>query len=77
MRPVVRAAIAALDHFGTLDAEHAAALIALWSRYDELTDEDMQEIAAAFTEACIVCGKDRHDGSEDHAPIRTDTLGSG
>ncbi|MBM0259366.1 hypothetical protein [Micromonospora sp. 4G55] len=24
---------------------------------------------------CIVCGKDQHDGSEDHDLIRTDTLG--
>jgi hypothetical protein len=25
---------------------------------------------------CIVCGKDEHDGTEDHGLIRTDTLGN-
>jgi hypothetical protein len=25
---------------------------------------------------CVVCGKDEHDGSEDHPLIRDDTLGN-
>ncbi|WP_328651313.1 hypothetical protein OG598_24930 [Micromonospora sp. NBC_00330] len=27
------------------------------------------------TPPCIACGKDKHDGTEDHGLIRTDTLG--
>lgn len=51
MRPIVRTAIAALDHFGVADRDQAVALIAMWSRYSELSDADLIEAVSAFDPA--------------------------
>ena len=43
-RPVVRAAVAALDAFGAATARQATQLLGYWARYDELTSADIDAV---------------------------------
>ena len=47
-RPVVRAAVAALDAFGAATARQATQLLGYWARYDELTSADIDAVLSYF-----------------------------
>lgn len=48
-RPLVRAAIVALEAWGIGDPEAAQAVLSWWCHYDELTGEDLAEVIAHFS----------------------------
>jgi hypothetical protein len=75
VKPIVRAAIAMLDQFGATDPEAASAVLSWWPRYNELTEDDLQEVVALYElPSYAECGKDEHR-SEDHPLIRGRHLG--
>ena len=47
-RPIVRAAVAALDAFGATTARQATQLLGYWARYDELTAADIDVVLTYF-----------------------------
>lgn len=47
-KPIVRAALASLDAFGTLTRDQARNLLGMWARRAELTEADVTAILATF-----------------------------
>lgn len=52
-RPIVRAAIAALDEFGATSAREASILLGYWCRRDQLGQADIVDILAAYGDATV------------------------
>lgn len=46
--PIVRAAIAALDAFGTVTRREAVILLGYWARRDKLTAADVAQVLAHY-----------------------------
>lgn len=46
--PIARAAIAALDAFGTLTRREAVILLGYWARRDQLTATDVSQVLAHY-----------------------------
>jgi hypothetical protein len=63
-KPLVRIAIEMLDTWGIVDPEAAKAVLSWWSRYDELTPEDLAQLIDHYTSPSLMRGQIKHDGTE-------------
>lgn len=73
-KPLVQVAIETLDAWGIVDPEAARAVLSWWSRYDELTPEDLAHLINRYKPPCLVCGLVNHAGIKHHELIREDEL---
>ena len=60
--------------WGIVDPEAAQAVLSWWSRYDELTPEDLAHLINRYKPPCSVCGLVNDAGIKHHDLIREDEL---
>ena len=68
--PLVRAAIADIDHFGAVTLHQARALLGMWGRRDQLTDAQVAEVLGCYIDGGTIYGDPPEAAPDPVPPLR-------